>query len=381
MGSPTGLSLGLKGNGGLLRNPSATRFFAVALSIVFATIPGIAATLADQADAIVVGEVASGRQTGNSAMFTLSVARTLKGDVTPGALITVNAALQRSGDRDLTGSYGMWFLRKIGSQWVLLPSQNGLFDTAYYPLSKAASPATITIGSRPSTLGDQITVELAAALPSYSNNALQFHILASNLLSAADSPLTQEIFQSLRSNPDPEIKFIGLARSVRNKADTSALAEIANNIDTAQRLKATFFVVPGLSGRLDTDSTAIGYLGKIATSSNVDLQRAAATALMYIHNRETLPFLAKLLDSNDATTREFAMRGLSRFVGNLPIATQQNILSGKASLQQGPAPYRTPDTDRYSLATRSLAQAPEGEAVFLQFWKSWWALMKDKLAK
>jgi len=102
---------------------------------------------------------------------------------------------------------------------------------------------------------------------------------------------------------------------------------------------------------------------------------------MYIHTRETLPFLAKLLDSSDATTREFAMRGLSRFVGNLPVATQQNIFSGKASLQQGPAPYRTPDTDRYSLATRSLAQAPEGEAAFLQFWKSWWALMKDKLAK
>jgi hypothetical protein len=381
MGSPIGLSIGFKKGGGFVGNTIGTQIFAVALSIGFATIPGTTATLADQAAAVVVGEVTSGRQTGNSATFTLSVVRTLKGDVIPGAVLTVNAALQRSADRDLAGTYGMWFLRKIGSQWLLLPAQNGLFDTIYYPLSKAASPATITMNARPSTLSDRITVELAAALPLYSNNPLQFQILASNLLSAADSQVTKEIFQSFRSNPDPEIKFIGLARSVRNEADSSALAEIATNIDSAQRLKATFFVVPGVAGRLDTDPVAIGYLGKLANSSSPALQLAAANALMYIHTRDTLPFLAKLLDSNDATTREFAMRGLSRFAGNLPIATKENILSGRASLQEGPAPYRTPDTDRYSLATRSLAQAPEGEAPFVQFWKSWWLIMKDKVMK
>lgn len=381
MGWLTRSSIRIKGGGGFVRNPSRRQLFAVALSVICTTMPGIAATLADQAAAVVVGEVASGRQIGNSAVFTITVARTLKGDVSPGAVLTVNAALQRPGDRDLAGTYGMWFLRQNGSQWLLLPAQNGLFDTAYYPLSKTASPATITTNARPSTLNDQITAELAAALPTYSTNALQFHVLAGNLLSAPDNPVTQEIFQSFRSNPDPEIKFIGLARSVRNKNDTSALAEIANNIDAAQRLKATFFVVPGLAGRLDMDPVAIGYLGKVASSSNPGLQRAAANALMYIHTRDTLPFLAKLLESNDATTREFAMRGLSRFVGNLPVTTQENTLSGRASLQQGPAPYRTPDTDRYSLATRSLDQTPDGEAAFLQFWKSWWALMKDKLTK
>lgn len=275
----------------------------------------------------------------------------------------------------------MWFLRKAGAEWVLLPVQNGFFDTAYYPLSKAASPAMITTNSRPATVGDQITVELAAALQSHTSNPLQFHLLASNLLSAAASPVTEDVFQFLRSSSDPELRFVGLARLLRNKDDTSALAEVANSVNLAHRLKATFFVVPGVLGRLDSDPTAIGYLGTIATSSNLDLQRAAATALMYIHTRDTLPFLANLLDSSDPTTREFAMRGLSRFVANLPIATQENILSGRASLQQEPAPYRTPDTDRYSLATRSLAQVPESEAMCLQFWKAWWGTMRDKLAK
>lgn len=376
-----GVSVWFKGRLSLMRNPRTVRFFAVMLSIAFAATPAAAAAIADQASAIVVGEIASGRQTGNSALFTLSVVRTLKGDVSPGTPLSVNAALQRSGDRDLAGNYGLWFLRKAGSQWVLLPAQNGVFDTAYYPLSKAASPATITTNSRPATVDDQITVELATALPSYTNDPLRFHIVASNLLAAVDSPVIKEVFQSLRSNPDPELKFIGLARLLRDKADTSALAEAANSVDLMQHLKATFFVVPGVAGRLDTDPVAIGYLGKLATSSYAGLQRAAANALMYIHTRDTLPFLGKLLDNNDPTTREFAMRGLSRFVANLPVTTQANILSGRACLQQGPAPYRTADTDRYSLATRTVAQAPEGEAVFLQFWKNWWVLMKDKVTE
>ena len=74
------------------------------------------------------------------------------------------------------------------------------------------------------------------------------------------------------------------------------------------------------------------------------------------------------------------MPGLSRFVENLPIETQYNTLNGKAVLQQGPAPYRNAQTDRYSLATRSIQQTAETEAALLQFWKSWWASMKDQLA-
>jgi len=360
-------------------NVKVTEFFAVAVSLFLSTPALTRASTPEQASVVVVGEILSGRQSGNSAVFTLSVVRTLKGDASPGTTIAVNATLQRPDDRDLTGSYGMWFLAKTGAQSVLLPVQTGVFDTAYYPLSKAASPAAITTRSPPATLDDQIALETAAALQSYST-ALQFHLLATGILGTADSPVTQDAYQFLHTSPDPELRFIALARYLRNQGDTSALAEIANDVDLTPGLKATFFVVPGVLGRLDSDPSAIGSLGKIATSADPYLQRAAATALMYIHTRDALPFLAQLLGSSDAATREFAMRGLSRFVDNLPIATHENVLSGRASLQQGQAPYRTQQTDRYSLSTRSLAQAPGGEAAFLQFWKSWWATMQPKLA-
>jgi hypothetical protein len=67
------------------------------------------------------------------------------------------------------------------------------------------------------------------------------------------------------------------------------------------------------------------------------------------------------------------MAGFSRFVENLPIETLDNVTNGKSVLRQGPAPYSNAQTDRYSLATRTLAQANDPEAAFLQFWRSWWA--------
>ncbi len=70
---------------------------------------------------------------------------------------------------------------------------------------------------------------------------------------------------------------------------------------------------------------------------------------------------------------------LSCFVDNLPSITHYNVINGKSVQPQGPAPYRTAETDRYSLSTRRLADAREPEAAFLQFWKSWWATMKDKI--
>ena len=102
-------------------------------------------------------------------------------------------------------------------------------------------------------------------------------------------------------------------------------------------------------------------------------------ALDFIHTRDTLPFLAQALDGTDPNTRELAMQGLSRFVDNLPIQTQYNVTNGKALVAQGATPYRTADTDKYSLSRGSLGSANEAE--YLQFWKSWWTAMKDELTR
>jgi len=46
--------------------------------------------LADRADAVVVADVQSGRQSGYAIAFVLSVVRTIKGDLLPGATVNVS---------------------------------------------------------------------------------------------------------------------------------------------------------------------------------------------------------------------------------------------------------------------------------------------------
>jgi hypothetical protein len=128
----------------------------------------------------------------------------------------------------------------------------------------------------------------------------------------------------------------------------SALTEIANNSGLVPKLRARSLVIGAICGVSSTDAAAVGALGRIASDAN--MQACVAEALDRIHTRDTLPFLAQLLDSSDPKAREYAIGGMSRFVDNLPIQTPSNILNGKSLVPQGPAPYRTADTDRHSLS-------------------------------
>lgn len=75
--------------------------------------------------------------------------------------------------------------------------------------------------------------------------------------------------------------------------------------------------------------------------------------------------------------REEAMKGLSRFVDNLPIPTAYNTINLGALIPQGPQPYRTAETDKYSLSKRN--PGPADQTEYLRFWRSWWASNKGKL--
>jgi hypothetical protein len=338
--------------------------------------------LANQADTIVVGEVQSGRQNARLLAFLLTVVRSIKGSSSPGAVLNVSGSCGPSAvNKDLTGSYGMFFLNKAGNgQWTLRPVMKGTgFETTYFPLSKASSPANINTTSQVTTQGDQIAVELVAALQSYTN-PLQLYHLENGLIGISDSAVVQDLFRSLKARSDPELRFLALAKLLRT-GDADALAQVAADVDLLPNLVARTFVIPAIHAQAYSGQGAVGPLGKIAASSDIYVQRAAADALMSIHTKNTLPFLAGLLDSTDSTNRELAMRGLSRFVENLPSMTQNNVRNGKSLSAQGPAVYRTAQTDRYSLSTRRLQDAAESETAFLQFWKTWWASMKDEVTR
>ena len=330
--------------------------------------------LADQADAVVVADVQSGRQSGYAVAFVLSIIRTIKGDLLPGATVNVSWGCALRANKDLQGNYGLWFLRKAGvSQWTLLAVLQGQipFEFAYFHVPRVSTPPSVNT-TRSASVNDLMAAELVGALEVYTDPSLR-HPLAIELVGIGESAVAPDLYRALRLNSDPELKFVGLA-GLLSANDMSALAQIANNVNLITNLNARGFVSDAISGRRDADPSAVQYLGKIALSPDSGLQWSAAQALKYIHTRDTLPFLARLLDSNNARIREAGMIGLSRFVDNLPIATPENTHNGKDLIPQGPAPYRTAETDKYSLSRRWLGSANEIE--YLQFWKFWWATMQ-----
>lgn len=338
--------------------------------------------LANQADAVVVGQVQSGQQTGYSVNFALSVVRSLKGALTAGTTVKVTGSVGSAQSRTLGGQYGLWFLKSAGGGWELLrwnQGRGGFEISGYLAMAPAASPvamsATMSPTVAPSSLSDQMALELGAAIQSYSNPSTLFSA-AWNLNGIGQSKVLPGVYQTLRASSDPEIRFIGLIGAWNVSGDLSALGEIADNVSAVTKLHASSVVGSSICGARDSRPAAVRHLAKIASASDPNMARCAIMALDYIHTQESLPFLAQALDSADPQTRDFAMQGLSRFVDNLPIQNANNVTNGGALVAQGPTPYRTPQTDEYSLSRGPMGSASKAE--YLQFWKSWWAAMQDK---
>ncbi len=357
-------------------------FLAVSALICSGADKGLTDFMADKADAVVVGEVQSGQQSGRSAIFVLVVDRCLKGDVPSGTAINVRwDEAWPSRNVSLPAGYGMWFLQKaVNGTWTLVPVKQGQgkvpFELSYFALSKANTPTTAG-NSKSMGLSDIIATELVTAMQHY-KDLNQLKALADGLLDIGDSTVTIDLCRNLSVSSDPELRFIGLTGLVRAH-DASSLAELAKSMDAIPTLKLREFPLGAIRSQRDASPDTIQALGRFASSSSALVQKNAAEALGYIHTPATLPLLAALLNSPDPSAREAAIRGLSLFVDNLPITTLDSTPSQKWRVPQGPAPYRTHDTGLYSLSTRALD--PAQEAKYLQFWKSWWATMKDQLTK
>jgi hypothetical protein len=336
-------------------------------------------TLADGSDAVVLAEIRSGQQSGNVATFFLSIQRTLKGSLAVGTVISVSGRSSVSGNRSLGGQYGLWFLKNTVGQWGLMPVIAGgatLESSGYVPLPKTGSDAAVSVASSSDTVSDQIAGALVSALEGYTD-ARQLYPIALQLSRIGTSAKLPGFYRTLRAKPDPQLKFIGLAGSLGGDDEISAVLEIANSADLLPTLRTRSLLETAVSGMHNPDRRVVLALGKFAGSADRALQRSAAMALENIHSRDTLPFLVQLLDSADSMARETALSGLSRFVDNLPIHTDQDTVNGTALRPQGTTPYRTPETDKYSLSRRQLGLANEAE--YIQFWKSWWARMKDQI--
>jgi hypothetical protein len=84
-----------------------------------------------------------------------------------------------------------------------------------------------------------------------------------------------------------------------------------------------------------------------------------------MHPRESLPYLAKLLDDTNQALRTRGVIGLSFFANGVGVQSP----SGAPSMHlnnPSPTPYRTEQTARY------LGFDSANETEWIAFWKAWW---------
>jgi hypothetical protein len=338
--------------------------------------------LAQKADAVLVGEVVSGEQTGGSAAFVIRVDRVLKGAVFPASQITVEyEPLYATHKEAIAGCcYGIWFLRSSApSLWRAIPvgdtHKAPPLGIVCYPMPKGMPPPTA--GREQMSPDDLVAIEIAAALPSFKYGGIQFYLLGNGLLSSPTLPAVTAEYRKLLQSAEPQIGFLGEVGLV-TQGDPAAIQDVPRFQEILMRSNLRVRLFSGIETIRTSDSAVIGALGAIATSPGVldAIQFSAAQSLRAVHTQATLPFLMALLDNSEARIRHEGLAGISMFVENLPIQMPELMPSGKWLTPMGSAPYRTAETDRYS-AKFGEREGKQGE--FICFWKGWWAVMKDRV--
>jgi hypothetical protein len=335
--------------------------------------------LTQQADAIVVGKIAAG-QPGN---LQLLVDRNIKGSAAAGQILNVlsNAKLRRAAGQPW-GDYGVWFLQsQQGGNWRIIPVlANRDFESGCYRLPEGVSPPKLTManGGMPSVL-DLTLAELTNAAEIFDPYGWEFDLLAENFRRMPVSPSLTAAYQRMSQSSKLVVRAMGISGLF--KGDAASLERIPLDSATLSQLPVTVRgpMVNKIGSVRDPAPDTIAVLGRTATAESlvVGIRGKAAESLAMIHTKDTLPFLAILLDSPDAKLRNWAFVGFSEFVDNLPIERAEMIPTMAWMRPQGPQPYRTAETDQHVAST---AVPNERHSEYASsFWKAWWSRMQSQI--
>ncbi len=355
------------------------------LSAAVGSAPGAALMerVLEKSDCVVVGEVVHGTYEGSVYSFTLVVYRSLRGDLKPGLAVPVsyNVGVPGGGRGEFHGQFGLWFLANDKSGGLrVVPGwlQPAPFEFSYYPLPRRGSE---TFGySADSPLLDKVFSELAQASESAEPGQV-FYQLANGVLRCVGTPASTSVRETLERwshSASANLFTLGLAGLIALE-DADALQRSQNMLSTIKQSQLAGPFSSAVSDYRSSNPEGVKALGEMVAEEAgiLGLRSAAAFSLRSIHSRESLPYLAKLLDSQDAKLRGDAVAGFTFFVNDLPVMTP-GVVAGMAWTKPvGKAPYKTPETDRFG-STGSFERPSDAEA-YAQFWKTWWAQNKAKL--
>ena len=117
--------------------------------------------LLQQASGVVVAQVVRGTNT-TGVSLQLEIGKVLKGDILPGSLTYVQVPSELGTLRSTgSSSHGIWFLRRAGDNWQVIPTAAGDIDFEDLFLPVSGVGGGVTAFKQPAlTVSDRVVVEL-----------------------------------------------------------------------------------------------------------------------------------------------------------------------------------------------------------------------------
>jgi len=337
--------------------------------------------LTQQADGVVVGKISRAQNSSSGAKLALLVDRVIKGSFTPGETISLawNGPPPSRAPGQPWGDYGIWFLQSAGPNWriVQIPAAQSLETSCYRRPEGTLPPATATTGTAAPSPVELMLAELTNAAEKFDPHGFEFIQTIDSFFHMPPSPALTAAFRQMSQSTNPNVKVLGLIGLITG-GDSASLGLLPlENTPPLNRFGGGRMGW-AISTVRDSAPVTVRELGSIATGKNVPLgiRQCAAEALAKIHTKETLPFAALFLDSQDVTLQKWGLDAFSRFVMNLPIEKPEMLTTMAWMKPQGPAPYSSPETDRH-IAGPGIPESKLPE--YISFWKAWWSQMQNHL--
>lgn len=329
------------------------------------------------AHAIVVADLVDGQTVGPIRQGTLHVVRVLKGSVRSGESLRVSyTTTDRASAAPIAARERALFFLQAPAQgvWpVMLPWTGGLgWRAASLPAPQKAEPARM----RPrSDLVPRVIAELAAGVQETPHDTFVIDRFRS-VVALSDSPWVLELARSWARSANVQLRSTGLGYLI-SAGSPRALARVAAEIRSLAASPSDGIVGP-LGRFARTDPEAIQSLGRIATSRDAPAtwQTAATESLADLHTRETLPFLALLLDHPDRVIASRAVAGFSAYVTGmrserLPGSTGPTLSEVLRARDQGTLPSGVDPSTRAFLHFGPFPDDTEAQA-HVRFWRAWY---------
>ena len=294
-----------------------------------------ASSIVSDADAVVVARHTPQALVGPRLILSLDVRRVMKGELVPGNLIQAErerrVVARRGAFRPAEGC-GMWFLKREGSQWQILPMRGDLFfEMLFFPIGNCANRVSM---SRSTSVDHAVFGEVAEAFRSGVVNN-EDALSAAVDLHPANSEGTWFDATELSAAPETRLRELGVMLQLR-QGDAAGLRGLID-LMSAENTDPNFVNMCSspISVWTQDSEEAVNLLGAIATREFIPRERfiqyAASRALRGIHNDSSLPYLKRLLDHPEQRVRQVAVEGLSLHRLGVPSGLSEGAISRERS--------------------------------------------------